>query len=65
MKKKKWIVIGIVQFIGHDKNADFNRWKELLCDWISSTIIKSYDDTQDYYYYIPLMRMILVKKKAL
>ena len=45
--------IGIVQFIGHDKNADLTDGKNYYVIGFHQQLLKVIDDTQDYYYYIP------------
>lgn len=52
-EKEKVDCIGIVQFIGHDKNADLTDGKNYYVIGFHQQLLKVIDDTQDYYYYIP------------
>lgn len=57
--------IGIVQYKGHDQNADLSDGHNYYVIGFHQNLLQIIDDSQDYYYYIPFDAHDIGKKEGI
>lgn len=57
--------IGIVQYKGHDQNADLTDGQNYYVIGFHQNLLQIIDDSQDYYYYIPFDAHDIGKKEGI